>query len=573
VSSRGSVRLPAGIIPSRYEIDLTINPEGKRFFGVVSITLSIKYPIKTLVLHALDLKITHVALGTMKGESENLPSSEMIRLSFPETSPPGKTSLSLSFSGTLNKQMRGLYETDVGDEIFAFTQFQATDARRMFPCFDEPARKARFCLSVRVPADLVALSNMPIIEDKTEGETRKVTFEETPVMSTYLLALAVARLKKKDIIVEKITVAVWALPNQVEFGTFALKVAEAVIPLLDEYFDFLCPTLKLDFVCVPDFAMGAMENWGAIFFRDSCLLIDEKASSIARQRAVASIITHEIVHQWFGNLVTMVWWDDLWLNESFATWLSSKIIDQWRPEWRVWLSFQQEKESPLSLDALKKSRAIQAEVESPAEIEEMFDALTYEKGAACLRMFEQFLGEDAFREGIRIYIKRHQYSNATASDLWAALTSTAHHPVAEIAKDWFTRPGFPIIKIHPIGDGFGNLLLTQQRFTSEEDNSPPWSVPFMLRYRDDEGIHTERMLLKKQEDILHLQATGNIRWVYGNAGETGFYRTICSAELMKILPQLAFRQFEPVEKIGFLGNLWALCKRGDFPLSSFMGNP
>ena len=565
-------RLPTGAQPLCYTLDLLVQPQKKTFSGTVLIDLSIDAPRSAITLHALDLNVTEAELSGQVGMLSTDTSTESLTITFSETIAKGNNRLSLAFSGTLNEQMRGLYAAEVQGETFAFTQFEATDARRMFPCFDEPAIKARFKLSLTVPAHLNALSNMPVIEEKTEGPLKHLTFDETPLMSTYLLAIAIARLKKKESRVGETRVAVWTLADQLALGDFALKVTQAVLPRLNDYFDLPCPTPKLDLVCVPDFAMGAMENWGAIFFRDSCLLLDEKHSSTETQRRVADVITHEIVHQWFGNLVTMHWWDDLWLNESFATWLACKIVDEWRPEWHFWLSFQEGKAVPLALDALKNSRAIQAKVSNAAEIEEMFDTLTYEKGGACLRMIEQFLGETVFREGIRLYMKRFQYRNAAASDLWAALEEASGRPLAKIAKHWFVRPGFPLIKIRAQDQDFSRLRLSQSRFTGGDASakSPPWPIPMILKYKDDDGIHNTRILMNTQETDILLSTKGPVKWLYGNADETGFYRTMYEDALAHLLPTLAPKVLEPIEKIGYLGDLWALIRRGDLPVSFFM---
>lgn len=566
-------RLPAGVRPQGYALDLLVRPEEKIFSGKLVITLLIETSLRAITLHALDLCVTETRICGQAGLVTVNTSEETITITFPDPIPQGKNRLSLVFSGKLNQQMRGFYATEVQGETFAFTQFEATDARRMFPCFDEPALKAHFKLSLSIPAHLTALSNMPIIAENVVGDLKQVAFDETPVMSTYLLAVAVARLEKKEIQVEGTRVAVWTVPDQLPLGSFALKVTQAVLPFLNDYFDLPCPTPKLDLVCVPDFAMGAMENWGAIFFRDSCLLLDENLSSTATQRRVADVITHEIVHQWFGNLVTMHWWDDLWLNESFATWLACKIVDQWRPEWGFWLSFQEGKSVPLALDALENSRAIQAEVSNAAEIEEIFDALTYEKGGACLRMIEQFLGESVFREGIRLYIKRFQYQNARASDLWKTLEESSGQVLAKIAEDWFTRPGFPLIKITVQDDDLTTeLVLSQQRFTGGRpgSESPPWSIPMILRYADHNGVHRLKILMDRQEMKIPLPVTGSLKWLYGNASETGFYRVSHEGVLVPSLSDFAKTVLEPIEKIGYLGDIWALTRRGDYSISIFM---
>ncbi len=567
-------RLPSGIHPHTYKIQLTVLPEARRFFGSLSIKVTLDQAQDVIVLNAIDLEIEVAEIATLPCELFVNPAEETIRLQTAEPIPAGETHLSLKFSGKLNGHMRGLYEAHAGGETYAFTQFEATDARRMFPCFDEPGMKARFQLTVTVPADLVALSNMPVCEEQVEGKMKTLHFDETPLMSTYLLALAVARLEKKEIEVEGTLVAVWTLPGQLGLGEFALKVTAGVLPLLNDYFDLPCPTPKLDLVSVPDFAMGAMENWGAIFFRDSRLLLNEDQASTTTQRAVANVITHEIVHQWFGNLVTMAWWDDLWLNESFATWLACKIVDQWRPEWQSWLAFQEEKSVPLTLDALQSTRPIRAAVTSPAQIEEMFDVLTYEKGAACLRMIEQYLGEAPFRDGIRRYMKRYQYQNAEAEALWSELSATSNLPISEIAKDWFTRPGFPMISIDSDGSDLKTLVLRQSRFYASEEGGASektiWSVPIALRYRDAEGTKVHRTLLKEAITRLSLPANGRVEWVYGNAGESGFFRNAYGHALNSALQDVLLSDLAAAERVGYLGHQWALVCRGDFPIASFM---
>ncbi len=578
-------RLSGDVRPTSYRIDLTVLPEKKSFFGKVLIDINLSVPSNRLSLHALELKIGHAELITSELKSPQPksiaaevtinPASETLDLRFPQDIPAGKASIAIDFSGDLNQDMRGLYEAHAVNEIYAFTQFEATDARRMFPCFDEPGMKARFQLNVTAPADLVILSNMPAINETSEEPLQTVCFDISPPMSTYLLALAVARLEKKEIEVDGVTIAVWTLPEQLALADFALKVTAAVLPRLNAYFALPYPITKLDLVSVPDFAMGAMENWGLIFFRDSCLLLDEQGASTEMQRRVASVITHEIVHQWFGNLVTMAWWDDLWLNESFATWLACKIIDQWRPEWQSWLAFQEEKEVPLALDAIKNTRPIRSDSTSPAEIEAMFDVLTYEKGGACLRMIEQFLGEDPFCAGIRSYIKDHQYKNATAEDLWEALSVISDHPISEIAKDWFTRPGFPILTFDSETSDFTTLRITQNRYSAFgneglQPSAKPWSIPVSIRYGDDDGSHTHRILLTAQETQVKLPAKGKIHWLYGNANAAGFYRTDYAPPLMKALEANLESVLSPIERLGVLADLWALCQSGDKTIASFL---
>jgi puromycin-sensitive aminopeptidase len=483
----------------------------------------------------------------------------------------------LTFAGSLNRQMKGLYEAravvDGIEERYAFTQFEPTDARRCFPCFDEPGLKASFRVQVTAPAHLTVLSNMPALSETREGSSKTVRFAETPVMSTYLVAVAVGRLAPKRRTIAGTDVAVWALPTDLALADFALDVTAATLPLLNDYFGLAYPYPKLDLIAVPDFAMGAMENWGAIFFRDSRLLVDPARASTATQRVVANVIVHEIVHQWFGNLVTMQWWDDLWLNEAFATWLACKIVDQWRPEWRSWDEFQLEKHVPLALDALDSTRPIAAGADTPAEIEAMFDPLTYEKGASVLRMFEQFLGDDVFRNGIRAYMKEHQFANTVAADLWRALDAASGRPMGAVALDWLTQAGYPVVHVRAAGPDRRTLQLTQQRWSAHGGRrSAPghWRIPVVIRYEDSQGVHAHHVLLDQDQASVTLPAQGEVAWVYGNGMESGFYRVTHEPELHAALLASGWTRLDAAERVGLLNHAWAAAESGAAPIDAFM---
>jgi puromycin-sensitive aminopeptidase len=566
-------RLPLAVRPQLYHLTLTVRPETRQFDGEVRIDLDVLETTSVVVLHALELAISQPRVrqgdAWIPVQIEADAASETIALSFPTPLTAGRAQVALAFSGRLNPQLRGLYEVKWGGETFAFTQFEATDARRMFPCFDEPAMKARFRMTVSIPTHLTALSNMPVASTLLAGDLKTVTFDETPVMSTYLLALGVARLEARTIQVGPTQVSVWTVPGQLHLSDFALKVTAAVLPMLNDYFDLPYPYPKLDLVSVPDFAMGAMENWGAIFFRDSRLLVDEARTATGTLRDVANVITHEIVHQWFGNLVTMIWWDDLWLNEAFATWLAAKIVDQWRPEWNGWIEFQQEKQIPLAVDALSATRPIRAEVTTAAQIEEMFDALTYEKGAACLRMIEQFLGDAKFRAGIRRYMKENAFQNATSDALWSALADASGQPVSDIAHDWFMQPGFPLVTLSLAGN---SLRIEQSRFQAlrASPSEQKWTIPVVLKYRDEAGISTYPVLLKDAVTEITLPASGAVDWVYGNANEAGFLRTRYESDLAARLSAIVPDALSPEERVGYLNHLWALTVRGDLPMGDMM---
>jgi puromycin-sensitive aminopeptidase len=564
-----------------YELAMDVGPDNGRFAGRVTIALRVEAQTSEIVLHAQDLAIGGATLrigdrSQTLGVELDPPTSRLI-LTPSAPLKPGIATLAIEFSGALNQQMKGLYQAKAAvngvEERYAFTQFEPTDARRCFPCFDEPAFKAGFRLEVTAPGHLTVLSNMPAVSETRRGDAKTVRFAETPVMSTYLLAIAVGRLSSTRRVVAGTEVAVWALPHELALADFALDVTEATLPLLNEYFALPYPYPKLDLVAVPDFAMGAMENWGAIFFRDSRLLVDPQRASTATQRVVANVIVHEIVHQWFGNLVTMAWWDDLWLNEAFATWLACKIVDQWRPGWRSWEEFELEKQVPLALDSLESSRPIVSAVASSAEIEAMFDPLTYEKGAAVLRMFEQFLGEDAFRAGIRAYMKRHQFASTVAADLWRELEAASDRPVGELAYDWLTQAGYPVLAVEASSPDRRTIRLAQRRWSVHGRGHAAagmWRIPAVVRYQDADGLHDQRILMDAPTTTVSLPGSGPVRWLYANGGESGFYRVEHDATLHQGLLAEGLPRLAPPERVGLLSHLWAAAEAGHGPIDTLM---
>lgn len=575
-------RLPRSVLPKHYDLLLALNLPGEGYFGQVAIQMEIREATRTIVLHAVELKISNASLtigersfsGSVSLDSE----SQTAAVEFSDPLTVGSGILRLSFAGCLNQQMKGLYEARVGDERYAFTQFEATDARRAFPCFDEPGFKATFAIAVEMPEHLDAISNMePESQHVTSPQRKRVVFKVTPPMSTYLVALGVARLLGDETTIDGTRVAIYSRPELEELRGFAKDVMAGCLCRLNDYFDLKYPLAKLDLIGVPDFAMGAMENWGAIFFRENRLLVDSSKASVNTLRGVANVITHEVVHQWFGNLVTMWWWDDLWLNESFATWLACKIVDDWKPEWQSWVDFARDKQVPLSIDALQSTRPISSRVRTAAEAEEMFDALTYEKGASVLRMLEQYLDEEKFRKGIREYIAAHQYANAAAADLWEALAKASGQPVSGIAHDWFTKPGFPMVRITSAAGDFRQLVIEQRRHMADPQaaaESGPWAIPLCISYKDDDDVHLHRVLMNETRMEITLGASQagtprRVHWVYGNAREVGYYRTNHDPSIESALAD-SIDQLSAEERFGLLDNAWVFTQRGDRSIASFL---
>ncbi|MBU1000753.1 M1 family metallopeptidase [Patescibacteria group bacterium] len=501
-----NVRLPVHVRPERYKIMLKPDLDKFTFTGQVTIDLLLDKPTKQITLHAVELEIEaaefiHQQRKTWAGKISYDPSAETATFTFPKKIQKGKGKLKLIFKGVLNDKMRGFYrsqyEVDGVKKHLAITQFESTDARRAFPCFDEPSQKAIFDVTLIVASNNTVISNT-IKSDLIEHENsylqmatadhKIVAFKTTPKVSTYLLAFIVgefeyieAPLRKDRVGQSEQLVRVFTTPGKKNQAEFALDVAVKCTRFFEDYFDIPYPLPTLDMIAIPDFAAGAMENWGAVTYRESALLIDEERSSSANKQWVALVIAHELAHQWFGNLVTMKWWNDLWLNEGFASFVEYFAIDHIFPEWDIWTQFvATEMRDAFSLDSLKNTHPIEVEVSDPAEISEIFDRISYSKGASVLRMLMSYLGEKDFQNGLRHYLKKFAYQNAETSDLWTSLEIVSGKPVKKIMECWTTEPGHPVITVSEQGS---KLKLTQSRFFSspiskqQTKDKTIWSIP------------------------------------------------------------------------------------------------
>ena len=556
-------RLPLDVTPVRYSAHLAPDLKAGTFEGRMELEVTLEKPRREIFLHAVDLSLTRVrARPSLRATVTSDAASETVTLQFAEELPKGTHVLDVAWTGKFSPGLRGLYRAGP----LAVTQFEAADARRVFPCFDEPAFKARWSLQlVGLPEGAVALSNGKPTKDQKEPDGgRTVQFEETPPLSSYLIAICVGELKGcPPETVRGYSIQTWAVPQKLALTAFGQEVACATLPLLEDYFGQPYAYGKVDQVGVPDFEAGAMENAGCITYREVALLLDPKTAPLNIQKRVAEVITHELSHQWFGNLVTMVWWDDLWLNEAFATWMAYKIVDQWRPKWRVWMDFEVGKGAALHLDAMKSSHPIRAEIKNAEEAGESFDAITYEKGGAILRMIEGYLGEEKFRDGIRLYMKKHREKNATADDLWGALAEASGQPILELANGWIRQTGYPLLTV---GEQQGKIKLSQKRFFSDPGAAPEttqWLLPVVLRV----GGREQRVLLSKQEEIV--EPADKFDWLLGNVGARGFYRTAYEPELLRrlisALPRLA-----PEERMALVSDQWALVRSGATAIDGFL---
>src|SRR5262245_30343191 len=543
--------------------------EARAFAGDAELTLSVERPVRSIVLHAVDLDVSQaeVTAGSSmrRARVRVRPVSETVVLDLDDELPAGEARLALRWTGRFTGGLRGLYLAG----SVAATQFEAADARRVFPCFDEPAFKCTWALTLRVPPGLIALSNGRILAEELEGQHRKVRFAETEVLPSYLVALVVGPLvSTSEQTAAGVPVRTWCLEEKRALLGFGQKAALEVLPRLQDYFGLPYAFGKLDQVGIPDFEAGAMENAGLITYREVALLLDPATAPLSVQKRVAEVVTHELAHQWFGNWVTMVWWDDLWLNEAFATWMAYKIVDVWRPEWRVWLDFDSGKATALHLDALRATHPIRGTVANAAEATESFDVITYEKGGAVLRMIEGFLGEDTFRTGIRDYMRRHARANAVADDLWAALAQASHAPVVELANAWIRQSGYPVVSVSLEGN---RVRVSQERFFSEPGHTGPelWPVPLVVAWGDERGRHTRTFLLEGKTGEVPLETAGTVRWLVANAGSTGFYRVAYSADLLAPLGK-SLGALLPAERIGLLADQWALVRAGRARISEFL---
>ncbi|WNG40697.1 M1 family metallopeptidase [Archangium violaceum] len=571
VTDDKNFRLPLTIRPRRYAATLTLDMEAKSFTGQQTIELDLEKPSNEIILHAIALQLGEVTFRAGNGKSfkptelQPVQASETVVLRFNEPLPQGAGALDVAWTGRFTEGLRGLYAAGK----VAATQFEAADARRLFPCFDEPAFKARWALTVRVPPGLTTLANGALVKDEQDGNLRKLTFQETEVLSSYLVALVCGPLVgTPEEKVQGIPVRTWALPEKQHLTRFGQDAALAALPRLQDYFGLPYAFGKVDQVGIPDFEAGAMENAGLITYREIALLLDPATAPLSVQKRVAEVVTHELAHQWFGNWVTMVWWDDLWLNEAFATWMAYKIVNDWKPDWRVWLDFDTGKAAALHLDALRSTHPIRGEVRNANEAGESFDLITYEKGGAVLRMIEGFLGEEAFREGMRQYMRKHARSNAVADDLWKALANASSQPVLELANAWIGQSGFPLVSVALDGR---TVTLSQQRYYSEPGvkSNERWPVPMVLRYAEAGGVREQRVLLREAQTKVTLEGSGEVKWLCANAGSTGFYRVqYDAAALERMSANLA--ALEPSERISLLADQWALARSGQATVAAFL---
>ena len=585
-----AVMLPKDVRPVLYDLILTPDLDSFTFAGEETVAVEVLESTSSVTLNCAEIEVASCRVTA--GGVELTPSdisfdeqAETVTFGFDQPLPVGPARLHVEFSGVLNDLLRGFYRSRYVDEDgaerhLATTQFEATDARRAFPCWDEPALKAQFRLSLVVPSDLAAVSNtLPVSESDLPGGLRRVTFGDTPVMSTYLLAFVVGDLRSIEQRAPCGTlVRVWGTPGKERQGQFALDLSVKLLDYFNGYFGVPYPLEKLDHIAIPDFAAGAMENWGAITYRENALLVDPELSSAVTRQNVAGIVAHEMAHMWFGDLVTMAWWNDLWLNEAFASWMGDKSVDFAFPEWDVWTQFVSfDTNAGLGLDGLRSSHPIEQPVDNPSEIGQLFDAISYSKGGAVLRMLEQFLGPEVFRQGIAHYISKHQYGNARTQDLWDALGEASGQPVRVMMNSWVLQTGYPVVEIETERGRHGaEVSASQRRFFYENivgaaEDDTLWHVPLSVKTF---VTGTTSLLMDGDSTTLDVAlpaVSPRGDWIMVNPERTGFYRTNYSEEEWARLKRGVERLgLSAADRLGLQDDAYALAKAGYLPATQFL---
>jgi aminopeptidase N len=588
-------RLPQTVTPIHYDITVAPDLAAAKFSGEVRIRVQLKEPSQAIRMNAAEIEFhdatVTAGVRTQKATAALDEKKEQVTFRVPASIPAGAAEFHIKYTGILNGDLRGFYLSKVNNRRYAVTQLEATDARRMFPSFDEPAFKATFGLTAIIDAADRAISNGAIVSD-TPGPVGKHTikFETTPKMSTYLVALAVGDFECNEGEADGIPLRICSTPDKKQLTGFALESARQILQYFNRYYWIRYPFKKLDVVAVPDFAPGAMENTAAIFYRETLLLADEKAS-VGVRKQIAGVLAHEIAHQWFGSIVTMAWWDDIWLNEGFANWAQSKPVKAWKPEWHVDLDEVRDNQAAMSLDALRSTRPVRVRATTPAEINELFDPIAYEKGAAIVRMMESWIGEEPFRKAVNTYIERFQYSNARAEDFWTTLTASTGKPVDKVMPAFVDQPGVPLVDVDLACKGSsGAVALAQRRYVitgasdsarasadasdsarasagspaSGSGQAPLWQIPVCLRLSDGK---TACDLLDERKETTPIASCPS--WVMANAGARGYYRTAAKPEMVRTLaanvPALA-----PAERMALLSDEWALVRAGIHDVGSYL---
>jgi aminopeptidase N len=563
-------RLPTNARPDHYALSISPDIAAATFSGSETIDLTLAAPSKTITLNALELKIQSVTAGSQAGTVTFDSEKEQATFTFAKELPAGKVSLAIAYTGILNDKLRGFYLSKTKTRNYAVTQFESTDARRAFPCFDEPALKATFDVSLTVDAGDTVISNTNMISDKPAATGKHTeVFATTPKMSTYLVAFLVGDFACSKGMADGVPIRACSTPDKVSLTPFAVSAAEHFLTYYDSYFGIKYPMPKLDLIGIPDFEAGAMENFGAITYRETELLVDAKDGSTNEKKRVATVVAHEMAHQWFGDMVTMQWWDNLWLNEGFATWMESKAADEWHPEWHFPQDDADSLNDTLNYDAVRTTRPIRATADTPAQIAEMFDGIAYGKAGAVIGMIENWVGPQVFQQGVHNYLAAHLYANATAEDFWNAQTASSHQPVDKVMSSFVDKPGVPLVTF---SDKKGSEFpVTQQRFYLDPPDSKPketsgWTIPVCVKTSGNQTCS----LISTDTPNLKLTTPTGLPLFYADVADKGYYRVAYSADQIKAITAAAETTLSVPERIGFVGDRWALTRAGQGSVGDFL---
>ena len=561
--------------PSPLNYKLTFEPDLKKFTfdGLESVSINCKKSVNIITMNCAELKIKSCIVKSGKKIIKSTPKinekTEELQIKLGEKI-RGLCTVDLEFKGILNDRLLGFYRSKYQQngktKYLATTQFEAADARRAFPCWDEPEAKATFEISIIADNKFTAISNMPIKTKKKIGNKITYNFQKTPLVSTYLIYLGVGEFEYLTGKAGKIQIRVVTTKGNTSKGKFSLELGKKLLTSYEKYFGIKFPLPKLDLIAVPDFAAGAMENWGAITFRETILLYDPKTSSTRTKQFIAEVISHEIAHMWFGNLVTMKWWNDLWLNESFATFMATKFVDKFYPEWDLWNQFVEDAMNvAMGLDSLKTTHPIDVKVNSPAEIREIFDAISYDKGGCVLRMLENYVGEPNFQKGLKKYLSDFKYKNAKGQDLWDAIGKASGMPVTTMINTWLKQPGFPLVEINQDGN---NLKIKQKRYLLESDkkfSKGLWSIPLSLGLEKE----TSKTLFSKKS--MSIKLPKNTIGFVANYGRKGFYRVKYDEGILLDLKMLVDQKRIPsIDRWAIQNDLFSLCVSGDEQVRNYL---
>jgi aminopeptidase N len=580
-------RLPRVVFPSHYDLIFTPNLEQETFEGTETISVSVQQPLREIVLNSLEIQFKNVEIEFLSANSQSPkklkaevrldPKKEFAILTFSDAIPPGPAKIHIEFTGKLNRELRGFY---IGDPVkgsgatrkYAASQGEATDNRRAFPSFDEPEMKATYSITMIVNKNDTAISNAAIASDipGPASDQHTIRFADTPRLSSYLVALLAGDFHCIKDQVEKIPLGICGLQDQSSFGHFAMDITKGIISYYDKYYGIQYPFGKLDQIGIPDFSAGAMENAGAIVYRESALFVDPKSASLTRRKAIASVVAHEIAHMWFGDLVTMKWWNDIWLNEGFATWMSSKPLKTLHPEWRFDLEDVDENARAMNTDVLFNTRQIRANAETSREIDALFDSIAYQKTASLLRMIESYMGEKNFQVGVNNYLETHSFDNAESFDFFEALAINSHTSADEVMNSFVNQPGVPVISVAETCDkNETSLRLQQRRFleSSSEKSAATqhWSMPICLSV---DGRNPQCQLLREKEQSLRFSGCKTAP-VFLNHKGSGYFITEYQPETeTKFLEAAA--KLEESERMVFSRDEWYLIMAGERPVNNFL---